>query len=222
MDGPDGTEGTVKVVVADDHTLVRQSLVKLVNAEEGFRVVADLEGGEQVADVARRHEADLVLLDVNMPDVDGIQVAEQLRKQAPDVRILFLTMHDDDATIRRAVSLGADGYVPKSASTEELLQALQTVGQGGTYLSPAIARRVMDMAGGRGTSPAAQLTDRELQILQLMATGARPQEMAEELYLSVKTIKNHLTNVYAKLGVSTAAQAVAEAYRRGLVSHRTE
>ncbi len=212
----------VKVVVADDHTLVRQSLVKLVNSEDGFHVVADVERGEPIIDLVRHHDADLVLLDVNMPDIDGIQVATKLRKEFPNVKILFLTMHDDDATIRRAVSLGADGYVSKSASTEELLQALEAVGEGGTFLSPAIARRVMDMAGGRGDSPANQLTERELEILQLMATGARPQEMADELFLSVKTIKNHLTNVYAKLGVSTAAQAVAEAYRLGIVSHRSD
>ncbi|MBW3561865.1 MAG: response regulator transcription factor [Actinobacteria bacterium] len=211
-----------RVVIADDHTLVRQSLVKLVNSEPGFEVVADVERGEPVPDLVRRHDADLVLLDVNMPDIDGITVATKLRKQFPDVRILFLTMHDDDATIRRAVSLGADGYVSKSASTEELVHALETVGEGGTYLSPAIARRVMEMAGGRGDTPASQLTERELEILQLMATGARPQEMADTLFLSVKTIKNHLTNVYAKLGVSTAAQAVAEAYRLGIVSHRSD
>lgn len=217
-----GDDGSVKVVVADDHTLVRQSLIKLVNSGPGFNVVADVERGEPVIDLVRRHDADLVLLDVNMPDVDGIEVATRLRKQFPDVKILFLTMHDDDATIRQAVSLGADGYVSKSASTEELLQALEAVGEGGTYLSPAIARRVMDMAGGRGDSPANQLTERELEILQLMATGARPQEMADQLFLSVKTIKNHLTNVYAKLGVSTAAQAVAEAYRLGIVSHRSD
>ncbi len=207
-----------RIVIADDHTLVRQSLVKLVHAESDFEVVGEAERGGAVCETVQRLRPELLVLDINMPDVDGIQVATQLRRLLPEVRILFLTMRDDDATIRRVLALGADGYVPKVASTDELLQAIRAVAKGGTYLSPVIARRVMDMAGGRSVSPAGQLTQRELEILRLIAAGSRPADVAEKVFLSLKTVKNHLTSVYAKLGVQTAAQAVAEAYRLGIVS----
>jgi DNA-binding NarL/FixJ family response regulator len=129
-------------------------------------------------------------------------------------------MHDDEAHIRQAVRLGADGYVPKAASMEELLQALRTVAAGGCYLSPDVARKVIDLAGRRGPGPVGTLTEREQEILELIASGGRTQEVADQIFLSVKTVKNHLTNIYAKLGVQTAAQAVAEAYRLGVVTGR--
>lgn len=207
-----------KVVVVEDHALVRQSLVKTVAAEPGFEVVAEAERAEQALEAVKSFTPDLVLLDISIPGFDGLQVAEKIKQMTPEAKILFLTMHDDDASIRKAVSIGADGYVPKTATTEELLQALHVVASGDTYLSPGIARRVMNLAGGRGGSPADSLTDRELEILALLASGARPAEVAERIFLSVKTVKNHLTSIYAKLGVASAAQAVAEAYRRGLVS----
>jgi len=209
-----------RVVVVEDHTLVRQSLVKTINAEEGFEVVADAgRGDEGLAQIAK-NSPDVVLLDITMPGGNGLEVAAQMRSAAPNSRFLFLTMHDDDVSISKAIALGADGYVLKTASTDELLTALRAIAEGGSYLSPAVARRVIDLAGGK--SPSANLTDRELEILRLLASGARPGQVAEKLFVSIKTVKNHLTSVYAKLGVQTGAQAVAEAYRRGLVSLPSE
>ena len=209
-----------RVVVVEDHTLVRQSLVKTINAEEGFEVVAEAgRGDEGLAQIAK-NSPDVVLLDITMPGGNGLEVAAQMRSAAPNSRFLFLTMHDDDVSISKAIALGADGYVLKTASTDELLTALRAIAEGGSYLSPAVARRVIDLAGGK--SPSANLTDRELEILRLLASGARPGQVAEKLFVSIKTVKNHLTSVYAKLGVQTGAQAVAEAYRRGLVSLPSE
>ena len=209
-----------RVVVVEDHTLVRQSLVKTINAEEGLEVVADAgRGDEGLAQIAK-NSPDVVLLDITMPGGNGLEVAAQMRSAAPNSRFLFLTMHDDDVSISKAIALGADGYVLKTASTDELLTALRAIAEGGSYLSPAVARRVIDLAGGK--SPSANLTDRELEILRLLASGARPGQVAEKLFVSIKTVKNHLTSVYAKLGVQTGAQAVAEAYRRGLVSLPSE
>ncbi|MFA5788163.1 MAG: response regulator transcription factor [Actinomycetota bacterium] len=207
-----------RIVVVEDHTLVRQSLVKIMTAEPGFEVVAEAGSAEEALQVAKSHRPDLVVMDVGIPGEDGLQVAMKLKKLLPDVRILFLTMHDDDATIRRAIGVGADGFVPKTASTEELLQGLRVVASGGSYLSPGVARRVMDLAGGRSGGVVGRLTDRELEILTLLTQGLRPADVAARLYMSIKTVKNHLTNIYAKMGVESAAQAVAEAYRRGLVS----
>ena len=209
-----------RVVVVEDHTLVRQSLVKTINAEEGFEVVAEAGRGDEGLAAIAKNTPDVVLLDITMPGGNGLEVAAQLRNAAPQSRFLFLTMHDDDASISKAIALGADGYVLKTASTDELLTALHAIAEGGSYLSPSVARRVIDLAGGK--SPSANLTDRELEILRLLASGARPGQVAEKLFVSIKTVKNHLTSVYSKLGVQTGAQAVAEAYRRGLVSMPTD
>jgi DNA-binding NarL/FixJ family response regulator len=209
-----------RVVVVEDHTLVRQSLVKTINAEEGFEVAGEAGRGDEGLALIAKLSPDVVLLDITMPGGNGLEVAAQMRTAAPNTRFLFLTMHDDDASISKAIALGADGYVLKTASTDELLTALRAISEGGSYLSPAVARRVIDLAGGK--SATANLTDRELEILRLLAQGARPGQVAEKLFVSIKTVKNHLTSVYAKLGVQTGAQAVAEAYRKGLVSLPSE
>jgi DNA-binding NarL/FixJ family response regulator len=204
------------VVVVEDHTLVRQSLVKTVGAEPGFEVVGEAGRGDEGLKVILEKKPDVALLDIAMPGADGLEVATRIKKAGLGTRIIFLTMHEDDASISRAMALGADGYVTKTASTEELIKALKAVAENGSYLAPAIAKRVIGLAGGRGS--VGSLTDRELEILQLMAQGFRPSEVAEKLFVSVKTVKNHLTSIYAKLGVQTGAQAIAEAFRRGLVS----
>lgn len=207
-----------RVVVVDDHTLVRQSLVKAIAMEPGFEVAGDAGRGDEAVGLVRSRRPDMVVLDIDLPGQDGFQVAQEIRSALPGVRILFLTMHDDEAHIREALRLGADGYVPKTASTEELLQAVRTIAAGDSYLSPSVAGRVMRLAGGSSTGHASRLTEREAEILRLLATGARTQEVADSVFLSVKTVKNHLTSIYAKLGVQTASQAVAAAYRAGLVS----
>lgn len=213
-------ESTVRVVVADDHTLVRQSLTKTIEAEDGFTVVGEASRGDEVLDTVKRLRAQLLLLDISMPGVDGLTLADQLHTQVPELRILFVTMHDDDTSLRRAVGSRAGGYVAKTATTEELVEAVHAVAAGGSYLSQSVARRVMDLAAGRGHGPVQQLTGREQQILELLASGARPGEIADSLFLSVKTVKNHLTSIYAKLDVETGTQAVGEAYRLGLVRNQ--
>lgn len=207
-----------RVVVVDDHPLVRQSVGRIVSSTDGFELVGEAATAEEGVAVIERTQPDLVLLDVAMPDMDGIDLTGRLKAENADLRIVLLTMHEDDGSLRRAMSVGADGYVPKTVSTEEVIQAMQVVAGGGSYLSPGIARRMMDLASGRGIDPAVTLTERELEILRLLAVGNRSQEIADELYLSVKTVKNHLTSIYAKLNVETAAQAVGEAYRLGIVT----
>jgi DNA-binding NarL/FixJ family response regulator len=207
-----------RVVIIEDHTLVRQSLIKTLEAEPGFDVVGEAGRGDDGLNLIRQHKPDLAILDITMPGGNGLEIASQLRQAAPDVRFLFLTMHEDDASISRAIGIGADGYVLKTASTDELLQAVRAVAEGGSYLSPAIARRVIDLAGGKRGASGSRLTERELEILRLLSEGNRPAEVAGKLFVSIKTVKNHLTSIYSKLGVATGAQAVAEAFRLGLVS----
>ena len=207
---------TIRIVLADDHTLVRQSVGKLLNGTAGMEVVGEASDGTQAVDLVRLHHPDVAVLDVSMPGMDGLEAAEKLRDDPGDVRILMLTMHDDDGTLRRATEAAVDSYVSKTASTDEVVTAVRTVAEGGAYVSPAIAMRMMRLASG--ARPGNNLTEREVEILRHLAQGLRIQDIADTLFLSSKTVKNHLTSVYAKLHVQTAAQAVAEAYRVGLVT----
>lgn len=206
-----------RVMVVEDHTLVRESVVKLIDSEPGLEIAGETSRAEEVLALIARHEPEILLIDIGLGRHDGIELAASIRSQHPSIRLIFLTMHDQDSYLRRAMEVGADGFVLKSNSIDELLEAVSVVAGGGTYLSPQITRRVMEIAGGRDT-PAADLTDREREVLRLIAAGARPGEVADTLVLSVKTVKNHLTRVYSKLGVESAHQAVAEAYRLGLVA----
>jgi DNA-binding NarL/FixJ family response regulator len=206
-----------RVVVADDHTLVRQSVSKAVRSEPGVEVVGEAADGPAALRAVDRHDPDLLVLDIAMPGADGLAIAEQLRRDRPGMKLLFLSMHDDDHSLQRAVSLQADGFVSKTATIEELLEAIRAVRDGGSYLSSNVASRVLDLPTGRNATSALGLTSREREILELLTSGHRPAEIAIRLFLSVKTVKNHLTSVYQNLGVETGAQAVAEAYRLGMV-----
>lgn len=208
---------TFRVVIADDHTLVRQSVLKAVRNEEGVEVVGEAGDGPGTLAAVAEHDPDLLVVDIAMPGMDGLAVAEQLRRERPNLRVVFLSMHDDDGSLQRAVALGAAGFVSKSASIEELQEAIRAVRDGGSYLSSNVASRVMDLAAGRTPAASLGLTPREREILELLTAGNRPTEIGTTLFLSVKTVKNHLTSIYSKLGVETGAQAVAEAYRQGLV-----
>ena len=206
-----------RIVVADDHTLVRQSVIKAVGGDPDVSVVGEAADGPSTVAAVERLEPDLLVLDISMPGSDGLAIAEQLRRTHPTVDVLFLSMHDDDGSLQRAVALGAQGFVSKSASIEELIEAVRAIRAGRSYLSSNVASRVMDLAAGRTSTTRVGLTNREREILELLTTGSRPGEIATELFLSVKTVKNHLTSIYQKLGVETGAQAVAEAYRQGMV-----
>ncbi len=203
----------LKVLIADDHTLVRESIVKAVSGEPEVEVVAEAADGTAALSLAQEHLPDLVLLDVAMPGLDGLSVAEQLRKERPDLRIIMLTMHDDEISVERALGIPVDGFVSKSAAIVELVSAIATVRGGGRYLSDGIPQRP---PGGKSSSAA--LTAREREVLQLLSEGLRPGEIAERLFLSIKTVKNHLTSIYNKLGVETGGQAIVEAFHRGIVS----
>jgi DNA-binding NarL/FixJ family response regulator len=209
---------SMTVLVADDHVLVRESVTRVVAAEPGFEVIAEASSGTDALDLIQSKEPDIVLLDITMPGLDGLQTAARIRQRFPNVRIIMLTMHEDDANIRAAMGISVDGYVSKGSGLEELVDALRSIAAGDSYLASGIARRVMHMAAGRSVNPAGTLTKREFEVLRLLAAGGRPADIASKLHLSIKTIKNHLTTVYAKLGVATASQAVAEAYRLGIVS----
>ena len=210
----------MRIVIADDHTLVRQSVAKAAQGEDGIEVLGEAADGPSAHELVTRTRPDLAVLDIALPGLDGLTLAERLRHEVPEVAVVFLSMHDDDASLQRAVALGARGFVSKSASIDEFVEALRAVRDGGSYLSSDVATRVMYLAANRDREDDGSLTAREREILQLLSTGHRPGDIAAELFVSVKTVKNHLTSIYHKLGVETGTQAVVEAYQRGIV-HRS-
>src|SRR5207249_3172953 len=154
-----------RVILLEDHTLVRQSLAKTLGAE-GIEVVGEAARGDDVLPMIERVHPDVAILDIGTPGMDGLEVARRIKEGNVGPRVLFMTMRDDDATVWQAVRLGADGYVLKTASTEELIQAVKAVAEGGSYLSASVARRVMQIASGERSTMPAGLTDREFEILK--------------------------------------------------------
>jgi DNA-binding NarL/FixJ family response regulator len=206
----------MRVVVSDDHTLLRQSLVKVIQSQPGFEVVGEAERGEDALRVILAERPDIAILDIEMPGGSGLDVAERLRALGSEVKILMLTMHEDDASLSRAFGIGVDGYILKSASVEDMVLALKNVSEGRTHLGPRVSKRLMAITARQQSRVA--LTQRELEVLYLLASGVRPIEMSERLFLSPKTVKNHLSSIYTKLQVRSSAQAIAAAYKRGLVA----
>ncbi|HEX9889789.1 MAG TPA: response regulator transcription factor [Nitriliruptorales bacterium] len=206
------------VLVIDDHQLVRETVARAIRSEWPDGRVDEVGDAEGFFVALSGHDYDLVVLDIELGEHGGLELLATLRRDHPDVRVVILTMHDGDHFLRRALALEAEAFVSKAEPLESLLVAIRTVADGQTYLSPDLMRRAVALATGRSPTIEAGLTERELEVLRLLADGARPAEIAAGLYLSVKTVKNHLTRIYAKLGVETAAQAVSEAFRRDIVT----
>ncbi len=212
----------VRVVVADDHKLVLQGLVSLLAEDEGIEVVGQAVNGREALEEIQRLHPDVALLDITMPEMSGLEVTRKVTDQLPDVKVLILTMHEEEAFFFEALRLGASGYVLKGASSDELLAAIVAVHEGGVYLSPRLAGMVLHdylEAGRRGKAgpPREPLTAREEGVLRLVSQGLTNQEIADHLVLSLNTVKTHRLHVYQKLGLHTRAELVAYALQRGLL-----
>jgi len=204
----------IRLLIVDDHPVVRDGLRGIFTAEPGFEVVGEARDGAEALAQAPRLSPDVVLMDLRMPAMGGVETIARLRRTTPDVRVLVLTTFDTDQDVLPAIEAGATGYLLKDAPREELVRAVRAAFRGEPVLSPAIAGRLM----GRMRRPAPEaLSDRELQVLRLVAAGATNREAAARLFISEATIKTHLLHIYGKLGVRDRAAAVGEAYERGLL-----
>lgn len=204
------------VLVVDDHAAVREGLRRALEAH-GVCVIGEAgTGGEALREVADLGP-DVVLLDVSLPDLDGIEVARRLRDRAPSTRVVMLTMYTDRATVSAALAAGAAGYLPKDCTTAQIVSALSALVEGGTVC----ASTTSELLGQRtNVDHERVLSQRELEVLQLVAEGASTSEVAERLYISAKTAKNHLANIYEKLDAGDRTQAVVRALRLGLIRLR--
>ena len=210
----------VRLLLADDHRMFRQGLRELLERKAGFEVVGEATTGREALEQVRVLRPDIVLLDIQMPELDGVEVARQLAQSHPDVKIIMLTMYRQDQHLVDAIKAGARGYLLKDADAEELIDVIERVQRGEAALDPALTGRVFDAFRRlSATSEGGEsLTEREREILQLVAAGYDNRTVAMRLHLSEKTVGNRLSEVFAKLGVSNRTQAARVALQRGLIS----
>ncbi|HEY8306284.1 MAG TPA: response regulator transcription factor [Lapillicoccus sp.] len=205
----------IRLMLVDDHPVVRDGLHGVFAADEDFEVVAEAGDGQEALARAARVEVDVVLLDLRMPRMGGVETIRALARQAPDVRVLVLTTFDTDRDVLPAIEAGATGYLLKDASAAELKAAVRAAYAGQPVLAPSVAGRLI---GQVRRGPDSALSPREVEILRLVAAGTTNRETARRLLISEATVKTHLLHLYEKLGVNDRAAAVSEAYQRGLLS----
>ncbi|MDQ3981898.1 MAG: response regulator transcription factor [Actinomycetota bacterium] len=206
---------TLKTLIAEDHTLVSQGLEVMLSMAEGIDLVGVVSNGEAAVERAEREQLDVILMDVNLGKaMNGIEATRLVKEKAPSTRVLILTKFTDPGTVAEAVKAGADGYLSKGASKEVVVQAIKDVAEGKSVLDPNVTEGIFGRIGGR--DPQA-LTDRELTVLQELTHGKSTREVAEHIHVSEETVKTYLKQIFRKLNVHDRTEAVAEAFRRGLV-----
>lgn len=208
----------VRVVVADDQTLVREGLVTLLGLIPGIEVVGTAGDGEAAVDAARRQRADVVLMDLRMPRVDGVEATRRIVTTLPDTRVIVLTTYADDEPVFAALKAGARGYLTKDSDASEIERAIQTVCRGEALLDPSVQRRLIERLKAPADSYPDGLTQREVDVLKLMAGGLSNQKIASKLFISEATVKTHINNIFSKAHLRDRGQAVAYAFRHGLAS----
>jgi DNA-binding NarL/FixJ family response regulator len=205
-----------RVVVVDDHPVFRQGLRTLLE-DLGVEVVAEAADGDSGVEEVRRHRPDVVLMDLQMPGVSGVEATRRLVAEAPDTKVLVLTMVQDDHVVHAAIQAGALGYLLKGAGQEEIARALAAVAEGQGVYAAEVARRLRRFFGaGAATTPFPSLSDRERDVLALMAAGAANADIARKLFLSEKTVRNYVSSIFTKLDVETRPKAIALARDAGL------
>jgi DNA-binding NarL/FixJ family response regulator len=214
-------EHRIRVLLADDHVLVRQGIRQFLDEEADIEVIAEAGDGEEALLLIAEHQPDVAVLDIRMPKTTGVEVTRRVKEHMPRVRVLILTAYDDDPYIFALLQAGADGYVLKTASSDELVRAVRSVHGGSSALSPEIAHKVIRQMAthkpGGAEDQVETLTERELDVLRLAALGRTNREIGAELKISHRTVQGHLASIYGKLDVNSRTEAVTEALRRGWI-----
>jgi len=212
----------IKLVLAEDHTIVRQGLRSLLDHTEEFEIVGEAENGRQAVSLVEKLRPDVVLMDVSMPVLNGIEATRRIKKNFPEVKVLVLTMHDNEEYIFQILHAGASGYLLKKSAHRDLFDGIRAVSSGGSFLSPSISKKLVEDYVRRTRSEAdlgeiQKLTPREREVLQLIAEGQSNREIAEDLYLSVKTVETHKAHLMDKLDLHNTADLTKYAIRRGII-----
>jgi DNA-binding NarL/FixJ family response regulator len=216
----------MKVIICDDQATIRDGLEMLLSLEKDIEVVGRAEDGLEAVELAAKHHPDLVLMDLKMPGMNGLEATRQIRTSYPAVKVLVLTTYDDDEWVFDAVRAGASGYLLKDTPREELIRAVKETVLGKSFVDPAVAGKLLSRVASKQTQPASLITDkltqREVDVLRLMARGLTNTQIAEQLYLSEGTVRNYVSAILAKLEVSDRTQAVVIAIRHGLGDEEQE
>ena len=204
----------LRLLVVDDHEVVRQGLVALLDRRDGFQVVAEAGTVAEALEQARRHEPEIVIMDVRLPDGSGIEACREIRAELPATKVVMLTSYPDEEAVLSAIVAGASGYLLKQVRARDLVAALEAVGRGESLLDPAVTEKVLEQirriaSGSQETDELSQLTGQERKILLLVAEGMTNKEIAAEIFLSDKTVKNYVSSILAKLNLERRAQAAA-------------
>lgn len=213
-----GEGETIRVAIADDQRLFASSLARLVGSQPGMEVVGEANTGEEAVELCLREEPDVVLMDLSMPGMGGVAATRKVRDALPGTRVVVLTVHTDDAHVYQGVKAGARGYILKDCGPRELAEAIRTVHAGGTVMARHVAEKASASFGGSPSGAAPHLTERELDLVKALARGMSNKEIAKDMGISEKTVRNHATNIYKKLGIFDRTQALIYALREGLVN----
>jgi DNA-binding NarL/FixJ family response regulator len=216
-------ENKIKVLVIDDHSIVREGLCEILSREEDIIVVASGGDGKEAVELCRIHNPHVVMLDIDMPVMDGVAAATIIREEFPDIQIIMLSMYDDEKNIFDSIKAGATGYILKNVERKELIRSIKLASAGESLIDPSIARRLIEEfvkiskhSGEEEGEEKLILSKRELEVLKLVAEGNSNLEISKKLFISDKTVKAHMRSIFKKLEVNDRAQAVAQAIRRGL------
>ncbi len=211
----------LRVLLADDHMIVREGLKALINAQPDMQVVGEAENGREALKCAIELSPDVVVMDISMPEMNGVEATERLRKECPQIKIIALTIYEDTGYLRQLLKAGASGYVIKRAVVEELVHAVRTCASGGTYIEPTLAGQVVSTyisrGSGLGGHSQGELSDRETQVLRLVAWGCSNKEIGAKLNISVKTVETYKVRLMGKLNLRSRVDMVRYALRQGLL-----
>ncbi|HHX22945.1 MAG: response regulator [Tepidanaerobacteraceae bacterium] len=213
----------IKVMIADDHPLLREGIIKLLSLEPDIEVVGEAEDGAQAIELARTIDVDVILMDINMPKINGIMATKIIKKEKPNVNIIALTIHNQEEYLFELIRCGISGYVLKDVRPDELIMTIQKTVKGLGYIPPSLTPRIFEeltrlSKKEAGVKEDFNLTSRELEVLQEMAKGLSNKEIGKKLFISEKTVKNHLTNIFQKLEVNDRTQALLFAIKHNMVT----
>jgi DNA-binding NarL/FixJ family response regulator len=208
----------IKVIIADDHPIVREGLAALLGDAEDLDIVGTAANGREAIALVQSSSPDVVLIDLEMPVLDGVSAIQRIKKQSPGIQVIILSNHAAGDIVFRGIEAGAAGYLLKDARPEEIVSAIRTVYAGGTVLEPSVATQIVERIRTMGQAPASSdVSERELEVLNLIANGATNQEIAQQLTITMSTVKAHVNHLLSKLEARTRAEAVTEGLRRNLI-----
>ena len=207
----------IRILIVDDHTLVRDGLNTILSRQPDFEVVGEASNGREATELARTVNPDVILMDLRMPEMSGVEAMRAIGAESPDIKIIVLTTFDTDEYIFDAVEAGAKGYLLKDTSREELFNAVRAVCRGESQIEPGVAARLISRFQELSRQGPDTLSDREVEVLQLIARGSANRQIAEELLISESTVKTHVANIFSKMNVRHRTQAVTEGLQRGII-----